>query len=82
MKARQRHGSAEQALATAQQRIESSAAREDETTEQEVPESEKRHTQKSTTPNIFRVIGEREEHPNYPEYNLLGCRVLPQPLVK
>ena len=41
MKARQRHGSAEQALATAQQRNESSAARDDETTEQEGPESQK-----------------------------------------
>ena len=44
MKTRQRHGSAEQALAAAQQRIESSAARDDEATEQEGPESEKKRT--------------------------------------
>ena len=39
MKARQRHGSAEQALAAAQQCFESSAVRDDETMEQEGPES-------------------------------------------
>ena len=42
MKARQRQGSAEQALATAKQRIKSSAARDDETREQEGPESWKK----------------------------------------
>ena len=44
MKARQRHGSAEQALAAAEQRIESSAARDDEATEEEGPECEKKRS--------------------------------------
>ena len=44
MKARQRHGSAEQVLAAALQCIKSSAVRDDETMEQEGPESQKQRT--------------------------------------